>query len=210
MRLILRWVQHFHTAIYYWLVLIRGDCIKIYLSKYWIAGHISLVCVEVAVVVATVVFCIEYRDADIIMIIGSLVYIGSASYVQSKTICILDYVEVSNNQFTQYSFSGKRKRAVNSDEPIYYQIVPLFEGFFLRADFIVLSNQEFLPYRNGSVIGTVYKEVMAKGNQIIMPYNQKSRPLLHLRDWHKVCFYWFVLFKQVPLFNYKIVRKQSN
>lgn len=103
---------------------------KIYLSKYWIAGHISLVCVEVAVVVATVVFCIEYRDADIIMIIGSLVYIGSASYVQSKTICILDYVEVSNNQFTQYSFSGKRKRAVNSDEPIYYQIVPLFEGFF--------------------------------------------------------------------------------
>ena len=44
---------------------------KIYLSKYWIAGHISLVCVEVAVVVATVVFCIEYRDADIIMIIGS-------------------------------------------------------------------------------------------------------------------------------------------
>ena len=128
----------------------------------------------------------EYRDADIIMIIGSLVYIGSASYVQSKTICILDYVEVSNNQFTQYSFSGKRKRAVNSDEPIYYQIVPLFEGFFLRADFIVLSNQEFLPYRNGSVIGTVYKEAMAKGNQIIMPYNQKSRPLLHLRDWHKV------------------------
>lgn len=109
--------------------------------------------------------------------------------VQSKTICILDYVEVSNNQFTQCSFSGKRKRAVNSDEPIYYQIVPLFEGFFLRADFIVLSNQEFLPYRNGSVIGTVYKEAMAKGNQIIMPYNQKSRPLLHLGDWHKVCFY---------------------
>ena len=35
--------------------------------------------------------------------------------------------------------------------------------------------QEFLPYRNGSVIGTVYKEAMAKGNQIIMPYNQKSR-----------------------------------
>ena len=43
---------------------------KIYLSKYWIADHISLVCVEVAVVVATVVFCIEYRDADIIMIKG--------------------------------------------------------------------------------------------------------------------------------------------
>ena len=162
---------------------------KIYLSKYWIAGHISLVCVEVAVVVATVVFCIEYRDADIIMIIGSLVYIGSVSYVQSKTICILDYVEVSNNQFTQYSFSGKRKRAVNSDEPIYYQIVPLIEGVYSRADFIVLSNQEFLPYRNGSGLGTVCKGASAKGNQIIMPYNQKSRPLLHLRDWHKVCFY---------------------
>lgn len=162
---------------------------KIYLSKYWIADHISLVCVEVAVVVATVVFCIEYRDADIIMIIGSLVYIGSVSYVQSKTIYILDYVEVSNNQFTQCSFSGKRKRAVNSDEPIYYQIVPLIEGVYSRADFIVLSNQEFLPYRNGSGLAAVCKEASAKGNQIIMPYNQKSRPLLHLRDWHKVCFY---------------------
>lgn len=163
---------------------------KIYLSKYWIAGHISLVCVEVAVVVATAAFCIEYRDEEnIILIICSLVLIGITYYVQSRVIYLLDYVEVSNNQFTQYSFSGKRKRAVNSDEPIYYQIVPLFEGFFLRADFIVLSNQEFLPYRNGSGLGTVYKEAMAKGNQIIMPYNQKSRPLLHLGDWHKVCFY---------------------
>lgn len=104
---------------------------KIYLSKYWIAGHISLVCVEVVIVVATAAFCIEYRDEEnILLIICSLVLIGITYYVQSKTIYILDYVEVSNNQFTQCSFSGKRKRAVNSDEPIYYQIVPLFEGFF--------------------------------------------------------------------------------
>lgn len=66
---------------------------KIYLSKYWIADHISLVCVEVVIVVATAAFC------------------------------------------------------------------------------------------------AVCKEASAKGNQIIMPYNQKSKPLLHLRDWHKVCFY---------------------
>jgi len=162
---------------------------KIYLSKYWIADHISLVCVEVAVVVATVVFCIKFRDADIIMIIGSLAYIGITYYVQSRVIYLLDYVEVSNNQFTQCSFSGKRKRAVNSDEPIYYQIVPLIEGVYSRADFIVLSNQEFSPYRNGSGLAAVCKEASAKGNQIIMPYNPKSRPLLHLRDWHKVCFY---------------------
>lgn len=159
---------------------------KIYLSKCWIADHISLVCVEVAVVVATVVFCIKYRDADIIMIIGSLAYIGLTYYVQSRVIYLLDYVEVSNNQFTQYSFSGKRKRAVNSDEPIYYQIVPLIEGVYSRADFIVLSNQEFSPYRNGSGLAAVCKEASAKGNQIIMPYNQKSKPLFHLRDWHKV------------------------
>jgi hypothetical protein len=146
--------------------------------------------VEVAVVVATVVFCIEYRDEEnILLIICSLVLIGITYYVQSRVIYLLDYVEVSNNQFTQCSFSGKRKRAVNSDEPIYYQIVPLIEGVYSRADFIVLSNQEFLPYRNGSGLGTVCKEASAKGNQIIMPYNQKSRPLLHLGDWHKVCFY---------------------
>ena len=71
---------------------------KIYLSKYWIAGHISLVCVEVVVVVATAAFCIEYRDEEnILLIICSLVLIGITYYVQSKTICILDYVEVSNN-----------------------------------------------------------------------------------------------------------------
>lgn len=137
---------------------------KIYLSKYWIADHISLVCVEVVIVVATAAFCIEYRDEEnILLIICSLVLIGITYYVQSRVIYLLDYVEVSNNQFTQCSFSGKRKRAVNSDEPIYYQ--------------------------NGSGLAAVCKEASAKGNQIIMPYNQKSRPLLHLGDWHKVCFY---------------------
>ena len=152
---------------------------KIYLSKYWIADHISLVCVEVVIVVATAAFCIEYRDEEnILLIICSLVLIGITYYVQSRVIYLLDYVEVSNNQFTQCSFSGKRKRAVNSDEPIYYQIVPLFEGFFLRADFIVLSNQEFSPYRNGSGLGTVCKEASAKGNQIIMPYNQKIKTVI--------------------------------
>lgn len=55
---------------------------KIYLSKYWIAGHISLVCVEVAVVVATAAFCIEYRDEEnILLIICSLVLIGITYYV---------------------------------------------------------------------------------------------------------------------------------
>jgi len=69
---------------------------KIYLSKYWIADHISLVCVEVVIVVATAAFCIEYRDEEnILLIICSLVLIGITYYVQSKTICILDYVEVS-------------------------------------------------------------------------------------------------------------------
>lgn len=155
---------------------------KIYLSKYWIADHISMACLYVVVVVSAVLFCIEYRDDDNTpVIICALVFIGITYY--------LDYVEVSNNQFTQCSFSGKRKRAVNSDEPIYYQIVPLIEGVYSRADFIVLSNQEFSPYRNGSGLAAVCKEASAKGNQIIMPYNQKSRPLLHLGDWHKVCFY---------------------
>jgi len=75
---------------------------KIYLSKYWIADHISLVCVEVVIVVATAAFCIEYRDEEnILLIICSLVLIGITYYVQSKTICILDYVEVSNNHLAE-------------------------------------------------------------------------------------------------------------
>lgn len=59
---------------------------------------------EVVIVVATAAFVLNIEMKNILLIICSLVYIGSASYVQSKTICILDYVEVSNNQFTQYSF----------------------------------------------------------------------------------------------------------
>lgn len=104
---------------------------KIYLSKYWIADHISMACLYVVIVVATAAFCIEYRDEEnILLIICSLVLICITYYAQSRVIYLLDYVEVSNNQFTQCSFSGKRKRAVNSDEPIYYQIVPLIVRSF--------------------------------------------------------------------------------
>ena len=123
------------------------------------------------------------------MIICSLVLIGITYYVQSRVIYLLDYVEVSNNQFTQCSFSGKRKRAVNSDEPIYYQIVPLIEGVYSRADFIVLSNQEFSPYRNGSGLAAVCKGQVPRAIKLLCLTTKKSKPLLHLRDWHKVCFY---------------------
>ncbi len=41
---------------------------KIYLSKYWIAGHISLVCVEVVVVVATAALCNQKQYAFLIML----------------------------------------------------------------------------------------------------------------------------------------------
>lgn len=55
-----------------------------------------------------------------------------------------------------------------------------------RTDFIVLSDQSFPCYQNGNGLAKVCKEINAKGNQIIMPYNKMSKPLLSLRDWHKI------------------------
>lgn len=82
--------------------------------------------------------------------------------------------------------SGRRKCTIDSDTPIYYQIVSLVEGTFSRADFIVLSAQEFSPYQNGNGLAKVCKEVNANGNQIIMPYNKVSKPLLSLGDWYEI------------------------
>ncbi len=106
--------------------------------------------------------------------------------MQLNALKLLDYVEVSNNQFIMCSVSGKRKCTINSDTLIYYQIVSLIEGTFSRTDFIVLSDQSFPCYQNGNGLAKVCKEINAKGNQIIMPYNKMSKPLLSLRDWHKI------------------------
>lgn len=91
---------------------------------------------------------------------------------------------VSDNQFVMFSVSGRRKCTIDSNTPIYYQIISLVEGTFSRADFIVLSAQKFSPYQNGNSLVKVCKEVNANGNQIIMPYNKASKPLLSLGDWH--------------------------
>ena len=94
---------------------------KIYLSKYWIADHISLVCVEVAVVVATVVFCIEYRDADIIMIIGSLVYIGSVCNGIFNHTSLCEFNQGKLLLHLTIPFEKKPKTNLPSDNLKYYR-----------------------------------------------------------------------------------------
>ena len=160
---------------------------KIYLSYYWRKSCIFTVCLTAIIAFATAVFCIwSYDEEDYILIIGALFFILLFAYLQLSTLKLLDYVEVSNNQFVMRSVSGKRKCTINSATPIYYQIVSLIEGTFLRTDFIVLSNQEFAPYQNGNGLAKVYKDANARGNQIIMPYNKTSIPLFSLKDWHKI------------------------
>ena len=158
---------------------------KIYLSNYWRKSSIFTICLSAIIAVATVVFCIwSYDEEDYILIIGAAFFILLFACLQLSTLKLLDYVEVSNNQFVMYSVKGKRKCAIDSDSPIYYQIVSLVEGAFSKTDFIVLSAQEFSPFQNGSGLVKVCKEVNANGNQIIMPYNKASKPLLSLGDWH--------------------------
>ena len=140
---------------------------KIYLSNYWRKSSIFIVCLSAIITVATAVFCIQsYDEEDYILIIGALFFVILSFCLQLNALKLLDYVEVSNNQFIMCSVSGKRKCTINSDTLIYYQSFPC--------------------YQNGNGLAKVCKEINAKGNQIIMPYNKMSKPLLSLRDWHKI------------------------
>lgn len=103
-----------------------------------------------------------------------------------KTSRLCRIIEQIIQAYLSMISSGKRKCTINSDTLIYYQIVSLIEGTFSRTDFIVLSDQSFPCYQNGNGLAKVCKEINAKGNQIIMPYNKMSKPLLRLRDWHKI------------------------
>lgn len=146
-----------------------------------------MICLSAIIAAATAVFCIwSYDKEDYILIIGAVFFILLFVCLQLNALKLLDYVEVSNNQFIMFSVSGKRKCTINSDTLIYYQIVSLIEGTFSRTDFIVLSDQSFPCYQNGNGLAKVCKEVNANGNQIIMPYNKVSKPLLSLGDWYEI------------------------
>lgn len=146
-----------------------------------------MICLSAIIAAATAVFCIQsYDEEDYILIIGALFFVILSFCLQLNALKLLDYVEVSDNQFVMYSVSGRRKCTIDSDTPIYYQIVSLVEGTFSRADFIVLSAQEFSPYQNGNGFAKVCKEVNANENQIIMPYNKVSKPLLSLGNWYEI------------------------
>lgn len=159
---------------------------KIYLSNYWRKSSIFIVCLSAIITVATAVFASKVMMKKIIFNNWSIIFVILSFCLQLNALKLLDYVEVSNNQFIMCSVSGKRKCTINSDTLIYYQIVSLIEGTFSRTDFIVLSDQSFPCYQNGNGLAKVCKEINAKGNQIIMPYNKMSKPLLSLRDWHKI------------------------
>ena len=76
------------------------------------------------------------------------------------------------------------------DSDIYYEVVPLIDGTFLKQDFIVLSNSTFEPFRKHKVLGLaqVCKTIEEKGNQIIMPYSdQHISGLTDISAWHKIC-----------------------
>ncbi len=136
---------------------------KIYLSNYWRKSSIFIVCLSAIITVATAVFCIQsYDEEDYILIIGALFFVILSFCLQLNALKLLDYVEVSNNQFIMCSVSGKRKCTINSDTLIYYQIVSLIEGTFSRTDFIVLSDQSFPCYQNGNGLAKVCKEINAK------------------------------------------------
>lgn len=96
--------------------------------------------------------------------------------------------------FTGYVYSKKHMNESRCRN--YIRVIYAIYVFLMTSDlvllilvmdsFIVLSDQSFPCYQNGNGLAKVCKEINAKGNQIIMPYNKMSKPLLSLRDWHKI------------------------
>ena len=77
---------------------------KIYLSNYWRKSSIFIVCLSAIITVATAVFCIQsYDEEDYILIIGALFFVILSFCLQLNALKLLDYVEVSNNQFIMCS-----------------------------------------------------------------------------------------------------------
>lgn len=152
---------------------------KIYLSEYWRKNSIFILCLALIIVILTGAFCLWNRGAENYILIGcALGLILILAFVQMSTFILLDYVEMSDNEYIMFSVGGKRKCTVKTDEHVYFQILSLVEGSYSRQDFIVLSNEKFTFYKDGSGLAKVYKKALADGNQIVMPYNKTTQPLL--------------------------------
>lgn len=89
---------------------------KIYLSNYWRKSSIFIVCLSAIITVATAVFCIQsYDEEDYILIIGALFFVILSFCLQLNALKLLDYVEVSNNQFIMYYYPRESETMPGDD-----------------------------------------------------------------------------------------------
>lgn len=160
---------------------------KIYLSDYWRKNSLFNLCLIILIIVGTVIFCAWSRDSeDYIMIICSAWFVLVLSSILLCSKRFLTYIIVGTNQVHSYSIFNKRLCTVDTTTPTYYAIFKTSQGFLCVKQFIALSNK---PFQYQPVYGISRVRFIQHYNmkvQIVLPYNEKTIPLLKLEEWHNV------------------------
>ena len=85
-----------------------------------------------------------------------------------------------------YSVCGKYKCSVKLNDKVYYEIISLVEGSYSKANYIVVSNENFPSYQNLKGLGRVCKEINTNGHQIIMACNKYFYQNISIESWCRV------------------------
>jgi hypothetical protein len=109
--------------------------------------------------------------------------LGLALYafaIALNDIRYLSYVVVEGHLYTSYSVFNKKLYTLDVNAPVYYRVFKAKQDMFYILEFVALSNEPFeFVERNLSwfLYFYGYKEML------VMPYNDKTKPLMRLEDW---------------------------
>jgi hypothetical protein len=92
----------------------------------------------------------------------------------------LSYVVVEGHLYTSYSVFNKKLYTLDINAPVYYRVFKAQQDMFYIMDFVALSNEPFeFVERNLSWFLYFY----GFEEMLVMPYNDKTKPLMRLEDW---------------------------
>ena len=149
---------------------------SVYLSSYWKKNILVGLVINFMIIISSIVFCAWSNDKeDYVLVSCSLFFVLLLSYLMFLSMKLIRYVTIKNQDLIMCSFYGKQISSINLESDVYYEILPLIEGTYSRASFIIISNTPFVSYRERGFTGLMAtcKSLDANGNQVIMPYKDQ-------------------------------------
>ena len=163
---------------------------KIYLSSYWRKSNL-FVCVMIIFITIMSIYLLITGNSDdykwIALFTGF--YIGFFLFFLLKSYRFITYVKIFENGIESYLFNKKLGK-VDYDKAIYYVIFQAKENTTTTKKYIAISNGIF-EYFNVSVRLFPWDKKPFLGSynvkkQIVMPYDEKTIPLLPIEEWHLI------------------------